>query len=97
MDLHEYIKTHGTTITAFAKQIDVSRITIHSYMGGAKRKQPSLKTLQKIHEITGGLVGAEDFFVDAPNPDKKQVSSDASAYVPKRDNKRKPNNHEVFR
>ena len=85
MHLHEYIETHGTTVTEFARLIGVSRVMVHSYMGGAKRKQPSLKTLQKIHEITGGLVRAEDFYpLNTPSS------------VPKRNGKGNSNRPEVL-
>jgi hypothetical protein len=64
MQLREYLDTHNISITAFADQIGVTRITIHSYLSEdkAKRKVPSPETLEKIWEATNRQVRPDDFF-----------------------------------
>lgn len=64
MQLREYLKANDITITAFAKKVNRSRITIDSYLtdNEARKKSPSPETLKRICEATEGQVRPDDFF-----------------------------------
>jgi transcriptional regulator with XRE-family HTH domain len=57
--LSDHLKSKGTTISAFAKQLDVSQ----SYLSEIDRglKEPKLRLAFLIQYETGGAVSAESF------------------------------------
>ena len=60
MKLAEYLKFHGLTHEAFAKMIGVTRPLVTHIING--RKNPSIKILLKIAEVTKGDVTAIDLY-----------------------------------
>ena len=64
MTISGYLKFSGASKAEFAKKIDVDLSLVYLYEQG-KRKIPTPRTMLKIVQATGGLVGPRDFYPDA--------------------------------
>lgn len=60
MTLKEYLSAVGMTHAEFAEKIGIHRSNVSRFCSGDRR--PDLTTLQRIYEVTGGKVEANDFF-----------------------------------
>jgi transcriptional regulator with XRE-family HTH domain len=59
MTLAEFLKSSGKSQSEFADLLGVSQVAVMRYANGSR--EPSFETIRKIHEITGGKVGPDDF------------------------------------
>ena len=53
MKLQKWLDTTGTSVTAFAKQVKLSRQIVHGYLDG---KLPTIPTAMRIEKATEGEV-----------------------------------------
>lgn len=84
MKLESYLRLQKITVPTFAKQLGVrSRMTVHRYVTGERLPRPAI--MNKISEITGGLVQPSDFYATITNPTTKRPRVIKN---PDRDNKR---------
>lgn len=60
MKLSEFLQENGMTQTAFSEQIGCKPAVISRYVNGERIPEPEI--MKNIHEITGGLVTANDFY-----------------------------------
>jgi predicted transcriptional regulator len=60
MQLRSYLDENGISPAAFAAQIPVSGAALYRYMAG--ERIPRRAVLEKIIHLTGGAVGAADFY-----------------------------------
>lgn len=60
MKLDEYMKQQKLTDESFGERIGINRLQVFKYRHG--RAKPREKVMQKIHDETGGLVTANDFY-----------------------------------
>ena len=63
MTLAEYRKTHGITLTAFARMVGVAHSTVLRWE--AKQSIPSRSKMECIQTITGSAVMPNDFWQGA--------------------------------
>lgn len=61
MKLSEYLQKNGILQAEFARKIGVTQGIVSYYVSG--RTMPTRKNMQKIIEVTGGEVTADDFYV----------------------------------
>jgi transcriptional regulator with XRE-family HTH domain len=61
MRLTDYLSTSGVSDADFAEAIRVSRQAVHRYKHG---RRPKWSVLDRIREVTGGAVTADDFLQD---------------------------------
>jgi len=62
MKLKQYIRQARMTQTQFAKQTGLSLSSVSRIISG--ERQPSLRVMQIIYQVTNGKVKADDFFRD---------------------------------
>ena len=62
MKLKQYIRQSRMTQTQFAKQTGLSLSSVSRIISG--ERQPSLRVMQIIYQVTNGKVKADDFFRD---------------------------------
>jgi transcriptional regulator with XRE-family HTH domain len=61
MRLHAYLNRNGIRVDDFAVAIGVSSLsTVYRYLRG--ERIPNARAMEKIRDITGGAVTADDFF-----------------------------------
>lgn len=60
MFLSDYLKNAGITQRRFAQECGLSPAAVTRLLKG--QRFPSPETMFTIHQVTGGKVGAEDFF-----------------------------------
>lgn len=60
MDLLEYAKKEGLTLSAIAESLETSVVNISRYCAGKVIPRPEM--MRKIHDLTGGEVTASDFY-----------------------------------
>ena len=63
MQLHEYLKSNGIALPAFARTIGVSVQAVHRYAKGGRTPRP--KVMDKIITATAGEVQPNDFYSKA--------------------------------
>lgn len=63
MDLREYLFRHNVTTTDFAKKLGVTRVYVHKWMDGSR--VPSKDTLNRISELTKGVITTLEQLIDA--------------------------------
>ena len=61
--LSAYLKQNGVSIKAFAREIGVSRMTVHRWIRGQNR--PDWDALERIKLVTGDRVTADSFMKSA--------------------------------
>jgi transcriptional regulator with XRE-family HTH domain len=74
MQLGRYLLTYDIPIPKFAAAIGVGTSTVYRYLGGARK--PSSRRLERIAQVTGGLVQPNDFheFISAAGePDEPRT------------------------
>jgi transcriptional regulator with XRE-family HTH domain len=65
MKLESYLASAGLSFQAMGDLIGCSAETVRRYANGAR--EPSFETIRKIHDVTGGQVGPDDFVFTAPS------------------------------
>ena len=62
MKLKAFLKFYGISNKVFAKSIGISNVSLSRYISGDRL--PNTKILDKIYQLTDGLVSANDFFLN---------------------------------
>ena len=62
MNLKSYLKLYNITNIEFSKRLGISNVSMSRYINGDRF--PEKKILNKIYELTDGLVDANDFYLD---------------------------------
>ena len=65
MNLKEYLKLFKISNLNFSKSLGISNVSLSRYISGDRL--PEKKILEKIFEITDGLVDANDFYLEKKN------------------------------
>ncbi len=66
MNLKEYLKIFKISNLDFSKSLGISNVSLSRYISGDRL--PERKILEKIFQITDGLVDANDFYLEKKNP-----------------------------
>ncbi len=77
MNLGDFLKEQGLTISEFAEMVGVAEASMSRYAAGKRIPRPDI--LRRIAEASGGRVQANDFFAD---PAEAAVSGDESRAGP---------------
>ena len=65
--LHEYLKANNITVSAFAASVNTDQRVVYHWLNG--EKIPRQEYMQRIYELTGGAVTANDFYgIETPAP-----------------------------
>ncbi len=67
MNLKSYLKLYNITNIEFSKRLGISNVSMSRYINGDRF--PEKKILNKIYELTDGLVDANDFYLDFSTSD----------------------------
>ncbi len=65
MNLKDYLKLYNITKLNFSESLGISNVSLSRYISG--ERLPEKKILKKIFEISGGLVDANDFYLEKQN------------------------------
>jgi len=60
MQLRTFLEESGTSVSKFAREIDVLAKSVYRYMDGTRRPSPAI--MYRIVTATAGAVTANDFF-----------------------------------
>ena len=66
MNLKEYLKIFKISNLDFSKSLGISNVSLSRYISGDRL--PERKILEKIFQVTDGLVDANDFYLEKKNP-----------------------------
>ena len=62
MKLKSFLRFNGISNKEFSKNLGISNVSLSRYMSG--NRLPNTKILNKIYQLTDGLVDANDFYLN---------------------------------